>query len=305
MKRMFRNVAAGLLIAASACTDAGPRNVIAPENVQPSRNHVSYVSVCCSKTVYRGTTTTMEAYVYDWNNQRIFNGGVFWSHSANGVASTTGSGDVVTINAVAVGTTTIYANVEGKIGSATLTVLAPPVVTTVQITPSPVSVQVGQAQQLTVKAYDQYGNLMSGKTAAWSIDNSGVASITSGGSLQGVSVGSTTVRATIDGVSASASVTVQPYFAVSISGPSAVTTAGEYTWTATPSGGNGSYTYRWWIEWNTSPGQLGEHGTDSTATLWVDEYTPTYFILYVEAASGSQTVTSQVGVCNFTASAGC
>lgn len=252
--RRLATAAAALLAALGGCTaDAGVRNIAGPEGAEPLQNHVSYVNVCCSKTVYRGTTTTMEAFVYDWTSQRLFNQGVFWTHSANGVASTTGTGDVVYINAVAVGTTTIYANVEGKIGSATLTVIAPPVVTTVQVTPSSASLQVGQSRQLTAKAYDQYGNVMSGKTATWSIDHPSVASISSGGNLQGVSTGSTTARATIDGVTATASVSVTPALYVSLSGTSMITSAGTYSWTASASGGNGSFSYQWEVDWNDTP----------------------------------------------------
>lgn len=37
-----------------------------------------------------------------------------------------------------------------------------------------------------------------------------------------------------------------PPLTTGISGPSVVTTKGTYTWTATPSGGTGSYSYQWW-----------------------------------------------------------
>lgn len=251
---LWRAGAAALLMALGGCTaDAGVRNIAGPDSAKPLQNHVAAVNVCCSKTVYKGTTTAMEAYVYDWNNQRLFNESVLWTHSANGVASTTGAGNVVYIDAVAVGTTTIYAEVEGKLGSATLTVIAAPVVTSVQVTPSSVSLQVGQSQQLTAKAYDQYGNVMSGKTATWSIDHSTVASLSSGGSLQGVATGSTTARATIDGVTGTASVSVTPALYVSLSGTSMITSAGTYSWTASASGGDGTFSYQWEVDWNDTP----------------------------------------------------
>lgn len=302
MRRVATPVAV-LLVALGGCTaDAGMRNIAGPESTKPLQNHVSYVNVCCSKTVYRGTTTTMEAFVYDGTSQRLFNAGVFWTHSANGVASTTGTGDVVYIDAVAVGTTTIYAEVEGKIGSATLTVIERPVVTTVTITPSPVTVQVGRSRQLTAKAYDQNGNLMSGTTATWSIDNSSVASVSSSGSVQGVAVGSTTVRATINGVTGTASVTVEPYFYVAVDGPTAVFSAGTYQWTANPTGGSGSYTYQWFVEQDGIKQALG---TGSTQTLWIDENTPGYTILTVKVTSGAQVEEGGTTVCNFISSMAC
>lgn len=294
-----------LAMTLAGCTDAGSGKLIGPDYAKPGMSHVSSISVCCPATVYEGVKYDVWADIYDNQGQPLYNQMVYWSTSGNGVASVAGISNHAEVTALAAGTTTIYANVDGLWASTTLTVLARPRVTAVQITPSPVNVQVGQTQQLTARAYDQYGNLMSGKTATWSIDNSSVATLSSSGSLQGAAVGTATARATIDGVTGTASVTVEPYFTVSISGPLTVTTAGEYTWTASASGGSGSYSYRWWIEWNTSNGQRDEHGTGSTATLWVDEYTPSFFILYVEATSGSQTITSQTGVCNFTASAMC
>jgi hypothetical protein len=304
MKRRLSTTGA-LLVALAACTDASPRTPVGPDGAAPAMAHVSSVHVCCPATVYEGARYDVWADVYDNQGQPLYNQPVYWSTSGNGVASIAGISNYAEVTAVAPGTTTFYALVDGLWASTSLTVLARPRVTTVQITPSPVKVQVGESRQLTARVYDQYGNQMTGQTVAWSIDHPSVASLGSGGMLQGAAVGTTTARATVSGVTGTASVTVEPYFAVSISGPLTVTTAGEYNWTATATGGTGGYSYRWWIEWNSAPGQLDEHGTASTATLWVDEYTPSYFILYVEATSGSQKVTAQRGVCNFTASAMC
>lgn len=303
MRQTFRNAVAGILIAAGACTDAGPRNVAAPDDVQASQNHVSYVSVCCSRTVYRGTTTTMEAYVYDWNNQRIFNQGVFWSHSANGVASTTGSGDVVTINAVAVGTTTIYANVEGKIGSATLTVIAPPVLTSIQIQNAPISAQMGYSKAVTAKAFDQYGNQMNNVGFTWSVQNTSIATVSSNGTLTPVSPGTTTITASANGVSASAQLQVTPQLNASLDGPNTIWTPGYYQWTITPSGGDGTYSYQWYVDyaWGSQSQPLG---TGNMTQLWVDENTGP-FIIRAVVTSGGSTLEPGTMVCNFIAGAHC
>jgi hypothetical protein len=304
MKRL-REAGAALLLALAACTDAGPRDLAGPEDARPALNQVvTTVNICCSATLYKGSSYQVYLNIYDQNGQPMYNQGVYWYHGNNGVASIWGSGHAVTVNAVNVGSTTIYALVGGITRSVNLTVIAAPVVTTVTVTPSPVSVQVGASRQLTAKAYDQYNNLMSGKTATWTIDNSSVATVSSGGNLQGVAVGSTTVRATIDGVQGTASVGVQPQLSVSISGPLWVNNPGTQTWTANASGGNGTYSYRWYVEWNTSP-TLDVLGTGSTESLYIDGNSPSFFIVTVEVTSGTQTVSASEGVCNFTASAMC
>lgn len=57
--------------------------------------------------------------------------------------------------------------------------------------------------------------------------------------------------------------------AMSITGPSWVTTAGTYTWTASASGGAGSYTYRW--ERENSLGGWYTVGYSSTYSAFMDE----------------------------------
>ena len=301
---VLRRAGAALLVVLAACSDGGQRNLAGPEDARPGLSQITTVNICCSTTLYKGASYQVYLNIYDEYGQPMSNQSVYWWHSANGVAAIWGSGHSVMVEAVNVGTTTIYASTGGMTRSVNLTVIAAPVVSTVQVTPSPVSLQVGQSRQLTAKAYDQYGQLMSGKTATWSIDHSSIATLSSGGSLQGVSLGSTTARATVDGVTGTASVTVQPQLSVSISGPLTVNSPGQQTWTATASGGSGTYTYRWSVEWNTSP-TPDILGTSDTESFYVDEYTPTYFIVAVEVTSGGQTVVNQVGVCNFTASAMC
>jgi hypothetical protein len=252
--KMLRRAGTALLIALAACTDAGPRELVGPEGAKPAQNQVvTTMNICCSATLYKGATYQVYVDIYDQNYQPMNNQTVYWSHGNNGVAIIWGSGHNVTVEAANVGTTTIYASAGTLTRSVTLTVIAAPVVTTVQVTPSPVSLQVGQTRQLTATAYSQYNQVMSGKTATWSTDHSGVASISSGGNLQGVSTGSTTARATIDGVTGTTSVSVTPALYVSLSGTFMITSAGTYDWTASASGGNGTFYYQWEVDWWDTP----------------------------------------------------
>ncbi len=60
-------------------------------------------------------------------------------------------------------------------------------------------------------------------------------------------------------------VTAPPPPSVYISGPSSITAAGTYTWTANPSGGNGTYTYQWQyrVQGSTTWTSLGTASTHS------------------------------------------
>lgn len=81
-----------------------------------------------------------------------------------------------------------------------------------------------------------------------------------------------------------------PPVAVSItSGPSTITTAGSYTWTASASGGSGTYTYGW--EYRVAGGTWSAAGTGSSHTRGVAAGNAS-FELRVTATSGGQTATA-------------
>jgi uncharacterized protein YjdB len=120
-----------------------------------------------------------------------------------------------TVYAVAPGTAKITAGaMDGSYtynGSILITVVSgqPAVVSSVSV--SPATVEPGGAAQLTATAYDASYHVITGRAVTWSIDDPGIATITSSGVVTGQSVGSTTARAVIDGVEGSAVVTVQEY----------------------------------------------------------------------------------------------
>jgi hypothetical protein len=80
----------------------------------------------------------------------------------------------------------------------------------------------------------------------WLSDAPSVASVGfSNGTVTANSVGTARITANTGNATGYAYVTVVPPPTVSISGPSSITTAGTYTWTANLTGGTGSYTYTW------------------------------------------------------------
>jgi hypothetical protein len=110
------------------------------------------------------------------------------------------------------GSTTIRATAEGITGSAAVTVVvsAPPAaeVATVTVTPAVAAVPVGQSQGFTATLRDANGNLLTGRSVAWSSTNAAVATVSSGGLMTGIAQGVATIRATSEGRSGDATVTV-------------------------------------------------------------------------------------------------
>jgi uncharacterized protein YjdB len=113
------------------------------------------------------------------------------------------------INGRSAGTSVISATSEGVTGTTVLTVGAPAAsVAYVGVTPTPSTIAVNGTVQLSAQLRDASGNILTGRTIAWSSANSGIARVSVSGLVTGVSAGTTTISATADGVSGSATVTV-------------------------------------------------------------------------------------------------
>src|SRR2546425_3264617 len=95
----------------------------------------------------------------------------------------------------------------GASDTATVTVIPPPVAS-VRVTPAIVSLFVGTAVQLTATTTDSAGNLLSGRSIAWSTSNAAVASVNGTGLTTGLAPGSATITATSQGVSGTAAIAV-------------------------------------------------------------------------------------------------
>ena len=98
--------------------------------------------------------------------------------------------------------------------SATGTPTTPPtppsvsVVASVAVSPASASVTVGATVALTATVRDASGNELAGKTVQWTSGNVAVATVSSSGTVTGLSAGPVTITASVDGKSGGASVTV-------------------------------------------------------------------------------------------------
>jgi trimeric autotransporter adhesin len=154
-----------------------------------------------------GQTQTFTATPRDSIGGALTGRTVVWGSSPSSVATINASDGQAT--AVAPGSATITATVEGVAGTASLTVQAVPVAS-VEVSPSAATIFVGGTQALSAVARDAGGNILTGRTVSWSSNASGVASVNATtGVVTGVSAGPATITATVEGVNGTAAITVQ------------------------------------------------------------------------------------------------
>ncbi len=161
-----------------------------------------------------------------------------WMSSNTAVATVSMTG---VVTAVAPGTATITATIEGVSGNTTVTVREP--VASVVVTPANPTIVVGNATALMATPRDSGNNDLTGRDAAtWMSSNTGVAIVNSSGVVTAVGPGTSTITATIEGVSGNTTVNVLAAIAtVEVTGSAAgADVGGMVTFTATPkdSGGN-------------------------------------------------------------------
>ncbi|HEU4453795.1 MAG TPA: Ig-like domain-containing protein, partial [Longimicrobium sp.] len=178
------------------------KTATAPVTVQPTA--VASVSISpASFALTVGQNAQAGAVAKDAAGNVLTGRVVTWSSSNPAVANVSPVGVVW---ALAPGTATITATVEGRSGSAPVTVQAVPIAT-LSISPASFALTVGQSATATAVAKDAAGNVLTGRAVAWSSSNPAVATVASG-VVRAVAAGSATITATSEGRSATAPVTV-------------------------------------------------------------------------------------------------
>ncbi len=151
-----------------------------------------------------GAHTQLAAVTYDAAQSPLPGRAVTWSTSNAAVATVDANGMV---SALSPGTATITAMSETKTGLAIITV-SQAAVANVAVTPSPLSMSVGQTTQLTATLKDTVGNVLNARVVVWSSANPAVATVSSQGVLTAISTGRATITATSEGRSGTADVTI-------------------------------------------------------------------------------------------------
>ena len=257
-------------------------------NVTATVTDVSAVTIQPpSATVIVGQTTTLAAIVKDVNGNVLTGRQVSWTTN-NGAAATVSPTGVVT--GVAPGTATITASVEGKSGTATITVTLPPVAT-VEVQPPAVTVGVGQSVTLSAVTKDASGNVLTGRSITWTTSNGSIATVTSSGVVSAVAPGTATITATSEGKSGTATITVAVPVATVTVQPNSVSIVQGSTSTlaAVTKDASGNTLTGRSITWTTSNGAVATVATTGVVTA-VAPGTAT-ITATSEGKSGTATVT--------------
>jgi hypothetical protein len=150
-------------------------------------------------------TRTYTVQLRDSGGNLLSGRAVFWSTTDTNIATVTQAG---VVNAVALGTTRVRAESEGRFDEAVVRVVPVPV-RSVLVSPDSAVVQAGSTTTYTAQTRDSIGGVLTGRTIAWTTGNSAIAAVNPNtGLVTGVSAGTTTVRATSEGVFDEATVRV-------------------------------------------------------------------------------------------------
>ncbi len=147
---------------------------------------------------------------------------VTWSSSDAGVASVSTSG---LVTAVAAGTAQVTASSEGRTGSASITVLAP--IAVLSLDHPTASLVAGQTLQLTPTAKDGAGATLAGRPVAWASSAPTVATVTSSGLVTALASGTASITASTEGKTATAAITVADGAIVGASGATVSAASGN------------------------------------------------------------------------------
>ncbi|MGQ0537390.1 MAG: beta strand repeat-containing protein, partial [Gemmatimonadaceae bacterium] len=146
----------------------------------------------------------LTAQAFDAQGRPLANRRFTWLTGAPSVATVNQQGEVT---AVGLGTASVFAATEGISAGATITVTNIPV-SSVQVTPSALSLQQGGSAPLLAVTRDSAGSALSGRVVTWSSSNEAVAVVSSLGRVTAVAAGSAVITATSEGVSGTCNVTV-------------------------------------------------------------------------------------------------
>lgn len=159
-----------------------------------------------------------------------------WSSNATSVATVSNAG---VVTAVGPGNATITALIEGRTGTAQISVSIP--VNTVTVTPPNANISVGGVQQYTATLRDINGNILT-RTTTWSSSNNAVATVNANGLVTGVAQGQAVITATSEGRSGTAiiNVTVVVVSVLVTPNPGSAQVGGTLQMNSSPRDGSGN-----------------------------------------------------------------
>jgi len=160
-----------------------------------------------------GETVQLTAVLRDAAGATVYGEPVAWASSDESVVGVSDG----RLEARQPGTASVSASGGGQTRSVEVLVRAPSPtptpgpdarVASVRLSPSALSLAVGESGSLTATALDGSGRTLSGRVMSWSAADPTVASVTPGGQVRGLAAGSTEIEAAVDGHRATVTVTV-------------------------------------------------------------------------------------------------
>jgi uncharacterized protein YjdB len=172
-------------------------------NVQVASVQVSPASV----TLDVGKQAALSATALGSNGTVLTGRPATWTSLNTSVATVSASG---VVTAIAGGSATVRATIEGQSATASITVTAPPAaaVATVIVALGSTALNPGEQTTATAILKDAQGNTLSGKSVTWSSLDTAVAKVSQGGLVTTYAGGTVAIIATSEGVSGAASLTV-------------------------------------------------------------------------------------------------
>ncbi len=157
-------------------------------------------------TVAVGIEQQFTALTRDASGATLAGRAVAWSSSNVAVASVSSSG---LVTGRAPGTANIAATSEGRVGTATVLVLAR-LADAVTVSPAAATLIVNATQQLTVQITDPVGNLLTGRPVTYTSNAPAIATVDTAGRVMARGPGTARITATSEGKSGVSTITVIP-----------------------------------------------------------------------------------------------
>src|SRR5581483_4731795 len=204
-----------------------------------------------SPTLTIGGTVQLTATVKDTAGNVLTGRTVTWVSLTTGVATVSATG---LVKAVGVGSSVITASTGGQTGLATVTVNQVPI-GSVKISPKRDTIAIGAQKQLTVTVKDSLGHNVPNPIVTWSSTNSGIATVSSTGLVQGVAAGTAQIIAQ-SGAKADTNTTLviqAPVGSISVVSALGIISVGQTTVvTATSKDGGGNVLFGRAVTWTSS-----------------------------------------------------
>src|SRR5215831_460178 len=203
MSRVFhfsRLLGLALSVVIAACgSDSSPTNP--PPNNGPPPGPVTNAPVATLeiaagvREVAVGHSLPLSATARDSAGHTLTGRSIAWTSSTNAVATVNQDG---VVSAIALGTATITASVEGKTADAAVTV-TPAGVAAILVTPDTATLKLGDTRKLVAVVKDDQGNVLNDRVVKWTTSNAAIASVDEAtGMARGEDEGNVTITATVD-----------------------------------------------------------------------------------------------------------